>query len=83
VLPADTSAAAQAAQQRWLARLTPSQKVELAVKMSEDVRAIARSGIAARHPDYSPQDVEFALLRLLYGTDLFCRAWPRAPVLEP
>jgi hypothetical protein len=51
--------------------------------MSEEVRAIARAGIASRHPDYSASEVNFALLRLIYGDDLFQRAWPRAPFLAP
>ena len=83
MIPRDTSPEAQAAQQRWLARLTPEQKVELAFQMSEEVREIARAGIASRHPEYSRQDVNFAMLRLIYGDDLFRKAWPRAPVLEP
>lgn len=83
LLPRDTSPEAHAAQRAWLGRLTPSRRVEIAVQMSEDVRTIARAGIAAHHPDYSPSEVNFALLRLLYGDELFCRAWPHAPLLAP
>jgi hypothetical protein len=61
--------------------MTPAARVELAVKMSEDARAIASAGIAARHPEYTPADIRYALLRLLYGDDLFQRAWPNAPLL--
>lgn len=83
MLPLDTTASARDVQVEWLRRLTPAARVELAVQMSEDNRAVARAGIMARHPEYSPAEVSFALFRLLLGDDLFRRAWPRAPVLAP
>jgi hypothetical protein len=83
VLPRDTTPAAHEAQVRWLRRLTPAEPVELAVEMSENIRKVARAGIAARHPDYSRAQIAFALQRLLLGDDLFRRAWPRAPLLAP
>lgn len=82
-LPSDTSPAAREAQIRWLRQRTPEERVEIAVKMSEDARAIARAGIAARHPEYTDQELTHALHRLLLGDDLFRRAWPRAPLLPP
>jgi hypothetical protein len=51
--------------------------------MSEDVRALALAGISARHPEYDPDEVVFALWRLILGDDLFRRAWPAAPLLPP
>lgn len=57
--------------------------MELAVRMSEDVRTLAAGGIAARHPEYSTGEVKLALYRLILGDDLFRRAWPRAPLLSP
>lgn len=83
MLPRDTAPAAHEVQLRWLRRLTPAARVALAVQMSEDTQAIARAGIAARHPDYSGPEVTHALLRLLLGDDLYRRAWPRALLLAP
>jgi hypothetical protein len=83
VLPFDTTPAAQAVQLAWLRRLTPAARIDLAIQMSEETRAITRAGIAARHPEYSAADVSFALFRLLLGDALFRRAWPRAPLLAP
>jgi hypothetical protein len=83
MLPRDTSLAAHAAQIAWLRRLTPAARVELAVQMSEDTRALARMGIATRHPEYTPEERTLALWRLLLGDELFQRAWPRAPLLAP
>jgi hypothetical protein len=81
LLPLDTSPEANEVQLRWLRRLTPSQRSDIAGQMSEDVREIARDGIRARHPDYTAAEVNFVLFRLLYGDDLFRRAWPNAPIL--
>jgi hypothetical protein len=83
VLPRDTSTEAHAVQMAWLRRLSPAARVELAVRMSEETRDLARAGIAARHPEYSDEDVTLALLRLLLGDDLFRRAWPHSPLLAP
>ena len=83
MIPRDTSPSAHDAQLRWLRRLTPAARVELAVAMPEDTRSVARAGIAARHPEYDGPQVAFALSRLLLDDDLFRRAWPRAPLLAP
>jgi hypothetical protein len=83
VRPFDTTPAAHAAQIGWLRRLEPAARIELGARMSQEARDIARTGIASRHPEYSPADLSFALWRLLYGDELFRRAWPRAPLLDP
>lgn len=83
MLPRDTSPAAHEVQVSWNRRLGPAGRVALAFEMSEAVREIARAGIRSRHPTYTAEEVRFALIRLLYGDDLFRRAWPRAPLLAP
>ncbi len=70
-------------QLRWLRELTPAARLELAVRMSNEMRELASAGISARHPEYSAAEVTFALLRLLLGDDLFRRAWPGASLLAP
>ena len=81
--PRDTAPEAHDVQMSWLRRRSPARRVELAVAMSEETPELARRGIAARHPAYSPEEVTFALRRLLLGDDLFRRAWPRAPLVAP
>jgi hypothetical protein len=51
--------------------------------MAADTRQVTRAGIRARHPDYSVEQADLALYRLLYGDDLFRRAWPGRPLLAP
>jgi hypothetical protein len=52
-------------------------------EMSNDARELARGGIRARHPEYSPDEVEHALHRLLVGDELADRAWPAFKHLRP
>ncbi len=79
----DTSTTAEAAQLAVYRRMSGAQRVTIASNLSEDVREIARAGIRARHPDYDDEHVRFALYRMLLGDELFGRAWPNAPRVEP
>lgn len=63
--------------------MSPSRRCELAVGMSIAARQIARAGIRSRHPEYSEDELRFALFRLLLGDALFERTWPDAPLLAP
>ena len=81
--PRDTSPDAHEAQLRCYRRMSGAEKVALAVQLSEDIRAVALAGIRTRHPEYSDREAWYALQRLLLGDDLFGRAWPQAPRLDP
>jgi hypothetical protein len=79
----DTSEASHRAQLGVYRRMGPSRRVALAADLSAAARELTRSGIRSRNPAYSDADVESALLLLLYGDDLFRRAWPNRPRLAP
>jgi hypothetical protein len=79
----DTTADSHAAQLGVYRRLGAARRAQLAARLSEDVRALSRAGIRARHPAYSDEEVELALRRLLHGDDLYRRAWPGRPLLAP
>jgi hypothetical protein len=81
--PTDTSPEAHAAQLEVYRRLGPEGRVALAFQMSEAARLISAGGIGDRHPEYSDEEVRWALFRLIHGDDLFGKAWPDAPLLEP
>lgn len=81
-MPADdTRAEARAVQIERLRRRTDDERLRMAIQLSEEVRELSRCGIRARHADYTPEQVEWALRRLVHGDALFRAAWPRAPVL--
>ena len=81
--PRDTDRAAAAAQIAAWRALTPAQRVELAARMADEARDLVRGGIRTRHPGYSADEVERALLRILYGDDLVQRVWPSLPLVAP
>jgi hypothetical protein len=81
--PRDTDADGHRAQLDALRRLDPVDRLQIALRMSDDARAVAMAGIAARHPDYSPQQVRWALLRQIHGEELFAAAWTNADALDP
>lgn len=72
----DTTAAAHAAQIAIYQRMGPVRRVELAVAMSEDARAVALAGIRARHPGSPEAQALRELHRRILGEDLAARAWP-------
>jgi hypothetical protein len=81
--PADTTPEAHAVQIAIYRRLGPDGRLALALRMSDDVRSITRSGIRGRHPEYTEEQVDQALRLLLLGDNLFQRAYPGQPLLAP
>lgn len=81
--PADTTPEAWTVQTTVWRRMGPVRRLKTALKLSEDIRAVSAAGIRRRHPDYTPAQVRWALLRQQFGDELFGRVYPEAPLLEP
>lgn len=79
----DTTAEAAEVQRRMFRGMSMSRKAEAISSMCESMRKTAMAGIQMRHPDYDDKQVRWALWRMLYGDELFARAWPTAPLLAP
>ncbi len=58
--------------------LSGSERVDRAIEMSEDAKAIAIAGIRFRNPDMTEPDVHAEWLRLLYGDELSAQLSPDA-----
>jgi hypothetical protein len=67
----DTSAAAGEAQRAVFRRLAPSERVALALQMSEEARALAAGGLRRRRPDASDAEIEATLRRIMLAGN-----WP-------
>lgn len=66
-----------------LRRMGGPRRAEVAFHLTALAREAARSGIRARHPGYSKDEVRRAFFRVMHG-DLFTRrVWPGAPLLDP
>jgi len=63
--PIDTSKDAAERQLNALRAMTPGARLRLAASMSAEITALTRAGIQARHPEYTPADVDVALVRIL------------------
>ena len=79
----DTTPEAAEVQRRLLREMSSARKTALTDELCETARTLAIAGIRGRHPDYSEGEARYALWRMMYGDDLFRRAWPDAPVLAP
>lgn len=63
----DTSPKAAAVQQAIFRRMTPEQRLWLALEMSESMRDIALAGLRSRRPELSEAELSRELIRLMYG----------------
>jgi hypothetical protein len=79
----DTTPDADAVQLRLYRAMTSAQRTTIGDQMSVDARVTALAAIRARHPNYDDASARWALFRMLVGDELFVRAWPRAPLLDP
>jgi len=82
-MPGDTSLEAAAVQLDAWRRLGPEGRVELAARLSDEIRQVALAGIRHRHPEYSEGVAFRALLRLVLGDALVRAMWPDDPLIDP
>jgi hypothetical protein len=62
----DTSPEAAAIQDEIFSRMTPEQRVRLALEMSESMRNLALAGLRNRRPDLNEAELSRELLRVMY-----------------
>ena len=61
----DTSVAARNVQLEAFRRLSPAERVAIAMQMSEEARRVATDGLRHRHPGMSGSQIDDATRRLL------------------
>ena len=61
----DTSVAARNVQLQAFRRLSPAERVAIALQMSEEARKVATDGLRHRHPGMSSSEIDDAMRRLL------------------
>jgi hypothetical protein len=66
----DTSPLVRALQIKAYRKLSGNEKADLALEISEGVRAVAIEGIKARHPDLDPRGIQREWFRLVHGDTL-------------
>jgi len=79
-IPADTHPEAARMQFEILRRIGPEGRARLTLEMSENMLAVAASGVRSRHPEYDEGQVQWAVKRIMLGDDLFMKAYPGVSV---
>jgi len=66
-MASDTSLEASAVQRDIFRRMSPAERLRLALEMSESMRNVALAGLCSRRPDLDGDELRRELLRTLYG----------------
>lgn len=80
VLPMDTTPEAFRVYVEGLRRLSPDKRARMVVQLSDTIRATALAGVRKRHPEYDEQQVQYAVLRLMVGEDVFHQMFPHVKI---
>lgn len=79
----DTTPEAHAVQLGVYRRMTPRQRFDVAVDLSDTARQLSLDGVRSRHPDYDELTAIRALFCLVHGGALHAKVWPGLPVPVP
>ena len=71
----DTSPEAEAARAAQLRRLSPRRKAELIQSAIRASRQVLRAGLALRHPDAGPEELDALFRQAVLGEDLAALAY--------
>ena len=66
-MASDTSPEAAAVQAEIFRRMTPAERVRVALEMSDSIRNLALAGLRSRHPEMTEEQLKWELMRLMYG----------------
>jgi hypothetical protein len=75
-LPLDTILEAAQVQTAVFQRVFPERRLQMAFDMIESIIRAGMEGVRSRHPEYTPRQVELAVIRMRLGEDLFRLAYP-------
>lgn len=79
----DTTAASYRAQMEAYRRMSADQRLELAMQLSNDLRAVTADGVRNRHPEYDTASVDAAVLHLTLGADIYRLAFSLRGSIAP
>jgi len=79
-VPDDTTPEAARVQFSALRRMGAEGRAQMAIELSDGLRATVESGVRQRHPEYPEPMVRLAALRLALGDQLFSHAYPGVEV---
>ncbi len=83
MLARDTSEAAGRQQLEAYRRMSSEARLRAAMELTRMSRQLLASGIRARHPEYTEEQVRLATIRVWLTPEVFRLAYPDAPELQP
>jgi hypothetical protein len=81
--PEDTSPEAWQAYLEVLRRMTPAERLQLALDWSADLWKVAEAGVRQRFPHADEREIHLRFSRLMLGEDLFRQAYGDVVLDEP
>lgn len=79
----DTSEQAFELQIEIFRNISPQERMRRASELYKSLRSLLAQGVQARHPEYTPEQVRLAVIRLTLPEDLFLAAYPQASDVFP
>jgi hypothetical protein len=77
----DTTPEALAVQVRVLRRIGPAGRLAMMFELSDNLRSLVAAGVRHRHPGWDNRTVEWEVIRVMIGDDLFRQAYGGNPTL--
>jgi len=80
--PLDTTSEVEEVQVRALRSMTPEQRLDLAIQLTNTSRRLLAAGIRLRHPEYTEEMIHYAVIKAILPEDLFSAAYPKFSTLS-
>ncbi len=80
-LPLDTTVEAARVQAAVWQRIGMGKRLAMVSEMIENGRLLSEWGVRQRHPEYTPDEVRLAAIRVRLGEELFRKAYPSHHIL--
>ncbi|TAK56059.1 MAG: hypothetical protein EPO24_11560 [Bacteroidetes bacterium] len=83
IRPLDTTPEAYELQLQIFKKMTPEERLQQAIELTQTCRRLMATGVKMRHPDYNDEQTRLAVIRLQLGDELFIKAYPNAKDILP
>ncbi len=80
--PLDTSIEVEEVQIQALKNMTPEQRLNLGIQLTNTSRRLLAEGIRLRHPEYTEEMIHYAVIKATLPEDLFSAAYPEFSTLS-
>jgi hypothetical protein len=79
----DTSEEMEKVQIEILKKMKPEERLKLSLQLFEAEKKLISEGINKRHPEYSKEEVKYALIKVFLGDELFEKVYPHTRGIIP